>query len=179
VTISPLVTQVAWGKAAWPNLLWGDDDLYTGAWGDVIYYSLIEFSLPEEVAEREIIGLELSLMGQADTYLRDADGAYQVVLLEAPLRGQTTATIPFAMLQNATSIANFLPPLSTSDLKPEVENRLRIDPLDLEKVNQAASSGFLAIRLEGPTSGRRLFSWDSGYGQGGMLVKPILTLRYR
>lgn len=179
VTISPLETQVAWGKSVWPNLLWGDDDLYTGAWGDVAYYSLIEFSLPEEVTERQIVGLELSLMGQSDQYLRNADGTYQVVLLETALRGNTTATIPFTMLQNAVSIANFLPPLSTSDLKPGAENRLKIDPLDLEKVNQAAASGFLAIRLEGPTSDRRLFSWDSGYGQGGLLVKPALTVRYR
>jgi hypothetical protein len=179
-TISPLETQVAWGKSVWPNLLWGDDDLYTGAWGDVVYYSLIEFSLPEEVTGRQIVGLELSLRGQADKYLRDADGTYQVVLLEAALRGNTTATIPFTMLQNAVSIANFLPPLSTSDLKPEKENRLKIDdPLDLDKVNQAAASGFLALRLEGPTKGRRLFSWDSGYGQGGLLVKPALTVRYR
>jgi hypothetical protein len=179
ITIPPLETQVAWGKSVWPNLLWGDDDLYTGAWGDVAYYSLIEFSLPEEVTERQIMGLELSLMGQSDKYLRNADGTYQVVLLERALRGNTTATIPFTMLQNAVSIANFLPPLSTSDLKPGMENRLKIDPLDLEKVNQAAASGFLAIRLEGPTSDRRLFSWDSGYGQGGLLVKPTLTVRYR
>ena len=177
--ISPLETQVAWGKSVWPNLLWGDDDLYTGAWGDAVYYSLIEFSLPKEVTERQIVGVELSLRGQSNQYLRDADGTYQVDLLETPLRGNTTATITFTMLQNAASIANFLPLLSTSDLKPEVENRLKIDPLDLEKVNQAAASGFLAIRLKGPTSGRRLFSWDSGYGQGGLLVKPALTVRYR
>jgi hypothetical protein len=179
ITISPTDTQVAWGKSVWPNLLWGDDDLYTGAWGDAVYYSLIEFSLPEEVKERQITDLELSLMGQDDKYLRDADGAFQAVLLAAPLRGKTTATIPFTMLQNAVPSANFLPPLSASDLKPEMENRLKIDPLDLEQVNKAAVSGFLTIRLQGPTSGRRLFSWDSGYGQEGLLVKPALMLRYR
>ena len=179
VTISPTEQQVAWGKSVWSNLLWGDNDLYTGAWGEAVYYTLLEFNLPAEVTERQIIGLELSLMGQADKYLRDADGAFQAVLLAAPLRGQTTATIPFAMLQNAVSIANFLPPLSASDLKPQVENRLKIDPLNLEQVNKAAASGFLTIRLQGPTSGRRLFSWDSGYGQEGLLVKPTLMLRYR
>ena len=45
VIVSPKPTQVAWGKTDWPNLLWGDDDLYVGAWGGSVYYSLIEFRL--------------------------------------------------------------------------------------------------------------------------------------
>jgi hypothetical protein len=179
VIITPTKQQVAWGKSVWPNLLWGDDDLYTGAWGDVVYYGLIEFGLPEAVRGRQIIGLELLLVGQADTYLRDADGAFQAVLLEGPLRGKTTINIPFESLQNASSIATLRPQLSTSDLKPQEENRLVLDSVDLEKANQAAASGFLAVRLEGPTSGSRLFSWDSGYGQGGLLIKPALILQYR
>jgi hypothetical protein len=170
---------VAWGKSVWPNLLWGDDDLYAGAWGDAIYYSLIEFSLPAEVADREITGVELSLTGQADTYLRDADGIFQAMLLEAPLRGQTTVNIAFERLRDASANAEFLPVLSTSDLEPQTENKLTLDPAGLVKANTAAASGFLAVRLAGPTSGRRLFSWDSGYGQGGLLIKPSLTLRYR
>ncbi|MBN1994692.1 MAG: N-acetylmuramoyl-L-alanine amidase [Anaerolineae bacterium] len=179
ITILPTETQVAWGKSVWPNLLWGDDDLYVGTWGEAVYYSLIEFGIPEQVRGKKITGLTLSLTGQDNAYLKDADGIFQAVLLAAPLRGPTIATIPFANLRTAAAIAKLTPPLSISDLKPQVENQFTLDPVNLEQVNQAAANDFLAIRLEGPTGGRRLFSWDSGYGQGGLLIKPALTLRYR
>jgi hypothetical protein len=178
-TVSPQETQVAWGKSVWPNLLWGDDDLYAGAWGDAVYYSLLEFSLPGGLAGRQITGLELSLTGQEANYLRDAKGTWQAVLLETPLRGKTTATVSFETLRTAAPTAVFLPRLSPGDLGLRLENRLAIDPAGLEKVQRAAASGYLAIRLEGPTSGSRLFSWDSGYGRGGLLIKPALTIRYR
>jgi hypothetical protein len=179
LTISPTEAQVAWGKAVWANLLWGDDDLYAGVWGNVIYYGLIEFTLPEQVVGGQITGMELTLMGQSDTYLRDADGVFQAVLLAAPLRGLVTTAIPFERLQNAPTIASFTPQLHPSDLHPRGENHLTMPAADLDKVNRAARSGVLAVRLEGPTSGQRLFSWDSGYGQEGLLVKPALKIRYR
>jgi hypothetical protein len=178
VNVSPEPTQVAWGKTVWPNLLWGDDDLYVGAWGDAVYYSLIEFRLPEDVANWQVTGLELSLTGQTAIYLRETTGTWQAVLLETPLRGETTETIPFEKLRTTAPVAGFLPRLSPGDLGPRLENRLSIDPADLEKVRRAAASGYLAIRLEGPTGGSRLFSWDSGYGRGGILIKPTLTIRY-
>jgi hypothetical protein len=178
LAVSPEPTQVAWGKTVWPNLLWGDDDLYVGAWGDAVYYSLIEFRLPGGVANQRLTGLELSLTGQTATYLRETTGTWQAVLLETPLRGETTATIPFEKLRTASAVAGFLPRLSPGDLGSRLENRLAIDPADLDKVQGAAASGYLAIRLEGPTIGSRLFSWDSGYGRGGILIKPILTIRY-
>ncbi|MBN1221016.1 MAG: N-acetylmuramoyl-L-alanine amidase [Anaerolineae bacterium] len=179
IALEPREAQVAWGKSVWPNLLWGDDDLYVGAWGDAVYYSLIEFTLPEKIRGGVITGLELSLTGQDDVYLRETEGTFQAVLLEAPLRGGTTTTVPFEQLRQATAIANFLPPLSAGNLKPGTENKLSVDPAGLDKVNLAAAGGVLAIRLEGPSSGRRLFAWDSGYGEGGLLKKPVLTLQYQ
>lgn len=178
ITLTPTEAQVGWGKSVWPNLLWGDDDLYAGSWGDAVYYSLIEFTLPADAKARKITGVELTLTGQLDTYLRDSGGTFSPVLLVSPLRGsRATATIPFEVLRNAPALTKFLPPLSNSDLAPKKENRLTINPIDMGEVNQAAASGFLAIRLEGPKQGRQLFSWDSGYGQGGLLIKPSLTLK--
>jgi len=178
ITLTPTREQVAWGKSVWPNLLWGDDDLYVGVWGDSVYYSLAEFTLPPEVQGREITQVELTLTGQADDYLREPDGTFRAVLLAAPLRGNSTTTVPFDTLRHAPTITKFFPPLSAGDLVPGAENRLAIDPLDMADVNEAAAGGFLAVRLEGPKSGRKLFSWDSGYGEGGLLIKPSLTLGY-
>jgi hypothetical protein len=176
IILTPTAEQVAWGKSVWPNLLWGDDDLYAGVWDDTVYYSLVEFTLPETVREQEITGVELILTGQSDNHLLEVGGTFRAVLLAAPLRGDSTVTIPFNVLRHAPALTKFLPPLTATDLAPRAENRLTIDPVDLGDVNLAAASGYLAIRLEGPKNGRQLFSWDSGYGEGGLLVKPSLIL---
>jgi hypothetical protein len=180
ITLTPTSNQVAWGKSVWPNLLWGDDDLYVGVWGDSVYTSLIEFSLPQALQEKKITRLEITLTGQADDFLKESDGSFRAVLLATPLRGDNiTATVPFDTLRQAPAITKFLPLLSAGDLAPGAENRLAIDPLDMAEVNQAAASGYLAVRLEGPKKGRQLFSWDSGYGEGGLLVKPTLILGFK
>jgi hypothetical protein len=171
ISIAPTGTQVAWGKSVWPNLMWGTSYLYSGAWGDVPYHSLIEFRLPEQIGDGQIISLELLLTGKHANYLRETTGTWQATVLEQPLRGHTTAPIPFEALQTARPVAIFSPTLSPGDLGANQENRLVIAPAELTAVQEAAESGYLSIRLAGPEHGHRLFAWDSGQDGRGPLIK--------
>lgn len=171
IDITPAITQMAWGKSVWPDLVWGTAYLYGGAWGDIPYYSLIEFRLPEEIGDRQISKLELFLTGRNANYLRETTGTWQAAVLEGPLRGQTNAAVSFAALQSAPIAAKFSPGLGPDDLGQNKKNHLVIEAANLPAVQAAAKSGYLAIRLAGPGHGRRLFSWQSDGPGAAPLVR--------
>jgi hypothetical protein len=170
IDITPAITQMAWGKSVWPNLVWGTAYLYSGAWGDIPYYSLLEFGLPEEVGNGQITNLELFLTGRNANYLRETTGTWQASVLEEPLRGRTSAAISFEALQSAPVTAVFSPSLGPGDLGQNQKNHLVIDAADLPAVQAAATRGYLSLRLAGPRHGRRLFSWKSdGHGEAPLV----------
>ncbi len=171
LTIAASSTQVAWGKTVWPNLVWGTPYLYSGAWGEVQYRSLIEIKLSADLTGDQITGLELLLTGKYAHYLRETDGDWEASVLAEPLRGDTGSTVSFEALQTAPAAVVFSPTLSVDDLGPNQENRLSIDPTKLNAVQEAVEQGYLSIRLVGPEQGRRLFAWDSGQNGPGPIVK--------
>ncbi len=175
LSLHPEANQMAWGKSTWPNLLWGNENLFSGAWWQTQYAALIEIALPQDVIEGQLTGLDLILSGQNAKYLRDTDGSWQAVILASPLRGQTAPKVRFEVLQNAPSIATFLPSLSWGDLQPGQKVKLSLDAADLPTLQQNMATGYLSIRLQGPNHGRRLFAWSGATDQNG----PQLQLRYR
>ncbi len=176
IELAAASNQVAWGKSVWAKLLWGNQNLFSGSWWSTHYATLIEFALPPDIVQAgQLTALSLTLTGKNATYLRDANGQWQVDILAGPLRGNKIDRVSFVALQNAATVATFSPQLTALELQPGQPNNLTLDPNQLPAVQQAINQGYLALRITGPADGRRLFAWNGELGQGS----PRLTVTFQ
>lgn len=179
VQITPRESKVGWVVSDEPNTNhFGDDDLYSGFYNGLIYVAAMQFDLASVPAEAQISGATLSLTGQSAEYL-SADGTWTVHMLESAADSDW-GSHGYSAIANATSLGIVGNQLATSELSARHTNTLTFSAALLAQLSDRLhTTGFASFRMNGPESGvNNVFSWDSGYGVGGLTTPPVLTISY-
>lgn len=184
--LTPREDSVGWIASHQPNdNNFGDDDVYAGMYTGNVYMGGVQFDLSPLPANIEIVEAELLLTGQTRQYL-SGEGTWQVELLTRaidagwPTHGYTDIddAIPLGPLQDLAE-GDFT--LDPDQLDIGKVNRLGLtDAQRIELSSRRRSTGYVSFRIVGPQTGSsNVFSWDSGYGEGGRLEPPVLRVKYR
>ena len=160
----------------------GDDDIYTGKWGNYVYYGLVQFNVGSLPADAKVESAQLILYTQTREYVDD--GAWQVQLLD-PQVDAGFPSITFPQANAATVIGPVGDPIPAAAIAaPGRANVLTLSPERIADLQaRIASTGKFSLRIDGPPADGQTYSmqsWDSGYGYGGLGpdFKPILRLRF-
>ncbi|MFQ5340635.1 MAG: S8 family serine peptidase [Anaerolineae bacterium] len=179
VYITPEPLDVGWvasNEAA--NNHFSDDDIYAGIHGGQIYIGAVQFDLSQIPPGSKINWARLTLTGQTRDYVGDS-GSWSVSLLSPDIDANWRSH-GYLHIRNATSEHLILPIMANSDLQREKENTFNLDATIMRALERRLTdTQRVSLRIDGPTAGpNNLFSWDSGYGVGGILKAPILTINY-
>lgn len=179
VQITPRESKVGWVVNNEPNTNhFGDDDMYSGFYNGLIYVAAMQFDLASLPAGAQITGATLKLTGQTAEYLR-GEGTWTVHMLESGADFDWSSH-GYNAIANAGSVGIVGSPLPGSELRANHANTLTLsDALLAQLTDRLNSTGFVSFRVDGPRSGPNdIFSWDSGYGVGGLNTPPVLTINY-
>ncbi len=179
VRITPRESQVGWVVSDEANTNhFGDDDMYSGFYNDLIYVGAVQFDLAGVPAGAQITGATLTFTGQTAEYL-SGNGTWAVHMLE-PAVDAGWANSGYDAIANAKSLGIVGGPLAGSDLRANHVNTLTFSEALLDQLaDRVHTTGAVSFRINGPESGGNdIFSWDSGYGVGGLGAPPVLTISY-
>ncbi len=179
IEIIPEETAVGWVASHEPSLNhFGDDDIYVGIYGGRIYLGAMQFDLSALPATAQITGAVLRLTGQTRQYL-GIGGTWTVYMLEESV-DDGWSNHGYAQIAAAAALGVVGDPMDSSELGPGQVNELPLSPTLLTALqDRLAGSRRVSFRIEGPKSGaNNIFSWDSGYGTGGLNAKPVLSISY-
>ncbi len=160
----------------------GDDDIYTGKWGNYVYYGLLQFNVGGLPADAKVESAELVLYTQTREYVDD--GAWQVQLL-GPQVDAGFPSITFPQAEGAPVLGPVGDPIPAAAIAtPGGANVLTLSAERVADVQaRITSTGKVSLRIDGPPADGMTYSmqaWDSGYGYGGLGpdFKPTLRLRF-
>jgi type VII secretion-associated serine protease mycosin len=179
VQITPRESAVGWVVSDEADVNhFGDDDMYTGFYNGLVYVGAVQFDLSSVPAEAQISGATLQLTGQSDEYL-SGDGTWTVRMLDSAVDFDWSSH-GYSAIAHADSLGDVGAPLKGSELSPNHANTLMLDETLVRRLaDRLHSTGLVSFRIDGPRSGANdIFSWDSGYGIGGLSAPPVLTISY-
>ncbi|MFQ5593351.1 MAG: S8 family serine peptidase [Anaerolineae bacterium] len=179
VQLTPRESKVGWVVSDEPNLNhFGDDDMYAGFYNALIYVGAVQFDLASVPDGAQITGAMLQLMGQTDEYLVGT-GTWMVHMLDSAVDFDW-ASHGYRAIADASSIGIVGDAMEGSDLGVNHANELSLsEALVAQLADRMHSTGLVSFRIDGPKSGASdVFSWDSGYGVGGLSKPPVLTISY-
>lgn len=179
IELTPRQSKVGWVVSDEPNINhFGDDDMYSGFYNALIYVGAVQFDLASVPDGAQVTGATLRLTGQTDEYLAGA-GTWTVHMLDSAVDFDW-ASHGYSAISNAISLGIVGGPLVGADLGANHANALTLgDALVAQLVDRLHSTGLLSFRIDGPKAGATdVFSWDSGYGVGGLSAPPVLTISY-
>jgi len=179
IELTPAADAVGWVMSSEPDRNhFGDDDIYSGIHGGRIYIGAIQFDLSQIPAEAEVQWARLRLTGQTRDYM-GSGGSWSVWLLRPDI-DENWPDHGYTAIYNAEPLELLLPILANKDLNRDRVNEFNFTPNQISLLEaRLRSTRRISFRIDGPTSGgNNLFSWDSGYGTGGLLKPPVLTIHY-
>ena len=179
VELTPAEMAVGWVASHEPNRNhFGDDDLYAGTYGGNIYMGAIQFDLSELPAGVRITGAELRLTGQTREYI-GVGGVWTVYMLEESV-DDGWSTHGYERIAAAETLGVVGKPMENRELAPSQVNVLDFSSDLIAALQQRlVGSQRVSFRIEGPKGGtNNVFSWDTGYGVGGLGAKPVLVISY-
>lgn len=155
-----------------------DDDIYAGVHGGQAYLGAFQFDLSEIPSNAQFNWGRLTLTGQTRDFVGD-HGSWSIALLTSDV-DDDWVNHGYVQIRDATEEHLLLPILGNADLQRDKENVFNLDSPVLRSLEyMRRGTGHASFRAEGPTNGsNNLFSWDTGYGTGGLLKPPILTINY-
>ncbi|MSP12505.1 MAG: hypothetical protein EXR62_06055 [Chloroflexi bacterium] len=177
IVITPVSNTVGWVTSGeLTSNHFGDDDMYTGYLGGAIYHGAVQFSLGGLPAGTTILGGTVELTGQTAEYL-GSNGTWNLLMLTTALDSNWPNST-YSLIHGAPIFGSTPPLLGTTDLAVNKVNIFTLTSPEIAEINRRGNQGGVSFRLDGPQSGSdSLFSWDSGYGSGGLAIKPILRLQ--
>ncbi|MBI3943064.1 MAG: S8 family serine peptidase [Chloroflexi bacterium] len=177
IVITPVANSVGWVTSGeLTSNHFGDDDMYTGYLGGAIYHGAVQFSLASLPAGAPISGGTVELTGQTTEYL-GGNGTWNLLMLTTSLDGNWPNST-YSLIHGAPIFGSVPPLLGATDLAANKVNIFTLTSAEIAEINRRGNQGRVSFRLDGPQNGTgSLFSWDSGYGIGGLAVKPILRLQ--
>ena len=179
ITLTPAADAVGWVMSAEDSgNHFGDDDMYVGIFSGWIYHGAVQFDLSSIPSDARIRSAALELTGQTRRFL--GDGGTWFLRLLSPDVDPNWPTPSFADIHNAPALHTIPPILHNEDLGVGVVNTFVFEQAHLRALeDRLASTKRVSFRLDGPDSGgNNVFSWDSGYGTGGLGAKPALRITY-
>ncbi len=180
VEITPAANAVGWVREQDSvTNHFGDDDIYSGVFNDLVYVGAFQFDLSSIPAKAEVLAVEVQLTGQTREYLLPDGGEWYLRLL-VPAVDADWPNHNYDDIINAPVVATIPPVLHNTDLDRARTNVFTLQKDQLQAVQERLASGAISFRVDGPTAGpNNTFSWDSGYGEGGLGIKPKLVITYR
>lgn len=139
----------------------GDRNLHAGSYRGQAYKSLLYFDLAALPPGSRILFAEVELTGLNRGNLGPA-GNWTLGLL--PFDSQTDwSGRSYADLSNAQTLGTVGVSLAPQDLGEGQLNQFVLAPDQLARLESALrETGFIAFRLDGPSTGESLFTWDGG-----------------
>jgi hypothetical protein len=163
--VSPRSGQVGWVRSndtQDPHFI-GDRSIYAGWWNQQTYLCVVQFDLDLQ-GDGEIEWVHLALTGRTSEYLNGGTFIFDVVDLPR-LDGSTTyGEIAQAEVRNP-SVAS----LQASQVGAYVENVLSLPVASV-------SGGTYTLRVRGQVTTHSVMGWDSGHGEGGLGIPPVLSV---
>ncbi|MFQ6058523.1 MAG: hypothetical protein ACE5MB_06575, partial [Anaerolineae bacterium] len=156
----------------------GDDDMYTGFFIGRLYHGAMQFDLSAIPPGSTIHSASVELTGQTREFM-GSGGQWNLQLLEASVDADWPSHT-YADIHEATVAYTIPPTLYNADLGEGVVNTFSFTPDQLPALGErVATTGRASFRLDGPSAGiMNVFSWDSGYGVGGLGRPPMLRINY-
>ena len=179
VDLTPVANAVGWVMSSEPDTNhFGDDDIYSGIHGGRVYLGGIQFDLSQIPQNAKVEWARLRLTGQTRDYM-GSGGSWSVWLLR-PEIDESWPNLGYTAIYNAEPLELLLPILANKDLSRGHVNEFNFTPNQISLLEaRLRSTRRISFRIDGPSSGENnLFSWDSGYGSGGLLKPPVLTVHY-
>ncbi|MFQ5857918.1 MAG: S8 family serine peptidase [Anaerolineae bacterium] len=179
VHITPKPQDVGWVVSNEPSRNhFSDDDVYAGLHGGEVYIGAIQFDLSQIPSDAKINWARLTLTGQTRDFVGDR-GSWSAALLTSDVDADWP-NHGYLQIRDAPRDFLILPILSNSDLQRNRQNIFNLDDPVLQTLKSRLNgTQRVSFRIEGPSSGpNNLFSWDSGYGTGGLGKPPVLTINY-
>lgn len=141
---------------------WGDRNLHTGFFKDQTFHAFAYFDLSSIPPESKILYADLEFTGLSRDNL-GPDGSWVLKALQPNVLSDWLDHSALDVSNSATQ-ADFSPALSPADLDGGRINQFIIPPEQYSILDQAiGTTGKLALRMDGPTSGvNNLFTWDGG-----------------
>jgi len=175
ITVVPSENAAGWVRSDEPDgNHFGDDDIYAGAWGEYIYLGAVQFNVSSLPSGATITSVTLTLVGQTRDYM-GTGGSWHCRLLTSAV-DQNWPKHGYTVIHDAEVLATIPPTFGNSDLDA---NRSNTFTFTSEQLGLLRSRSAASFRMDGPTEYEfNVFSWDSGYGQGGLGIKPKLTITY-
>jgi hypothetical protein len=157
----------------------GDDDVYAGIYAGYIYHGGVQFRLSAIPANAVILNARLDCTGQTREYMQSSGGEWNLRLLDTGLDARWSE-VSYDALHNATVVHTIPPTLQNSELQSGQVNTFTFSSDQLSALQSRLATGLVSFRLDGPLAGaNNTFSWDSGYGTGGLGIQPVLYVTYR
>jgi len=174
-SLTPLANAVGWVASGDRLNHFGDRNLHVGVYMDQTYHGAMQFDLSTIPAGSTIEYATVKLMGLSGENL-GAGGAWQLQML-APNAVEKWPQATYAAIHEAAVAESIGPTLTPGDLAARQVNVWEFSAAQRRELGRRLKDGVVAFRLDGPTQGEdNLFTWDTGYGDGGLGNRPILYL---
>jgi hypothetical protein len=174
-TLTPLANAVGWVASGDRFNHFGDRNLHVGVYRGQTYYGAMQFDLSTIPTGSTIEYAAVKLMGLSGENL-GAGGTWQLQML-APNAVEKWPQATYTAIQEAAVAESIGPTLTPGDLAARQVNVFEFSPAQRRELEHRLQDGVVAFRLDGPTQGEdSLFTWDTGYGDGGLGNRPILYL---
>ncbi|MCB9653660.1 MAG: S8 family serine peptidase [Deltaproteobacteria bacterium] len=162
----PSADAVGWTRSGETGHHLGDDDMYAGYLSNVDYAAVASFDVQLPTGT-QVTKATLALTGQTTDYL--SGGSFRVELIDL----EVDDTLTHSQLTGASTGAIIDAAFSSSNLGVSRENSFTLP------VDQIVSGRPVTVRIVGASSSvASVMSWDSGYGTGGLGIRPSLTIEY-
>ncbi|MCW5849815.1 MAG: S8 family serine peptidase [Anaerolineae bacterium] len=177
IELRPPLRAAGWVRSDQPDRgNWGDDDTYTGSLGGLIFHGALQFDLSVLPPNARIQRAQLRLTGQ-DASQRHGSGTWSIRILgEDADYGWTSHGYTVI---HGVSVVETVDTLSAGQIGEGITNAVEFTVGSIIEVQRRLkTTGLLSFRLDGPTGGDNLFSWDTGQGPDSTQPGPVLMLAY-
>ncbi|OGO42280.1 MAG: hypothetical protein A2Z04_05880, partial [Chloroflexi bacterium RBG_16_57_9] len=175
LVVTPEANTAGWTMNGEAGNHFDDDDLYSGAYGGRLYLSGIQFDLSRLPVGAQILSAQVELTGQTAEYiLSDPPEGWKLQVLSRAA-DDNWPSHNYNDLRNATVLATIPPTLTKSNVGTGTVDTFAFEAAQLGELVGRAK---LSFRIDGPTSGNAVMSWDTGYGQDSRYSGPKLSIVY-
>lgn len=177
IELRPALRSAGWVRSDQPDRgNWGDDDTYTGSLGGLTFHGALQFDLSALPPNALIQRAQLRLTGQ-DASQRHGSGVWSIQILGEDADYAWTSH-GYTVI-HGVSVVETVDRLNAGQVGEGITNAVEftVGPI-IEVQRRLKTTGLISFRLDGPTGGDNLFSWDTGQGPDSTQPGPVLMLAY-
>lgn len=162
--------RTGWISSGDPNLHVGDRNLHAGSFKGQTFQSILSFDLAALAPGSKITYAQIELTGLSRNNV-STNGKWTMQFLS------TSAADPNADLGTVVAVANVGSAISDTQLGEGQANRFVFTPDQLSRLEESLNvTGKIYLRMNGPSTGDNLFTWDAGDRDPTVSGHPTLRI---